>query len=60
MSIGLQPSAEAIADGTIDDSNPTHKRVEPKNTDIDDSVAKLGREEGEKINMIRRGIVDRL
>ncbi|GMH56434.1 hypothetical protein TL16_g02134 [Triparma laevis f. inornata] len=44
MSIGLQPSAAAIADGTIDDSNPLHKNVESKNG-FDDDVTKLGREE---------------
>ncbi|GMH89863.1 hypothetical protein TrVE_jg7982 [Triparma verrucosa] len=41
MSIGLQPSAAALADGTIDNSNPLHKNKESRN----DEVEKLGREE---------------
>ena len=41
MSIGLQPSAAALADGTIDNSNPLHKNKESRN----DEVQKLGREE---------------
>eukprot|EP00518_Triparma_eleuthera_P022992 CAMPEP_0197559426 /NCGR_PEP_ID=MMETSP1320-20131121/21219_1 /TAXON_ID=91990 /ORGANISM="Bolidomonas sp., Strain RCC2347" /LENGTH=550 /DNA_ID=CAMNT_0043120865 /DNA_START=126 /DNA_END=1774 /DNA_ORIENTATION=- len=46
MSIGLQPTAQAIADGAIDDSNPMHKRTEPSAlVDEEDRADKLGREE---------------
>ena len=46
MSIGLQPSAQAIEDGAIDDSNPMHKRAEPSAlVDEEDRADKLGREE---------------
>ena len=32
MSIGLQPSQQAIEDGNIDDSNPTHKNIANNST----------------------------
>ena len=47
MSIGLQPSAQAVADGTIDDANPAHKQATYKETvesGVDDTRL-LGREE---------------
>lgn len=50
MSLGLQPSADAVKDGKIEDNNPKHKNVvnatAPRAIDMDDSrPGSVGRQE---------------
>eukprot|EP00814_Leptocylindrus_danicus_P016629 CAMPEP_0116012476 /NCGR_PEP_ID=MMETSP0321-20121206/5148_1 /TAXON_ID=163516 /ORGANISM="Leptocylindrus danicus var. danicus, Strain B650" /LENGTH=659 /DNA_ID=CAMNT_0003481831 /DNA_START=22 /DNA_END=2001 /DNA_ORIENTATION=- len=58
MSLGLQPSAEAVKAGTIDDTNPSHKNVASGATksshSIEIEVAKKKKEEDTNKNIGRQ------